>query len=140
MSDPDRTLSRLSRTVTDAVLENVGRVAGRIQERRPLQTDLLESGDAYRVVVDAPGADAHDIDVRYLDGSLRVTIERFREYREGYSMRFPGRGLTLRGTVALPPEARIDPEAATAELRDDGTLHVTLPKRNDADDSSEPIE
>lgn len=128
---------RFTRTVADTVLENVGRVAGRIQERRPLQTDLLESDTAYRIVVDAPGADAHDIDVRYLDGSVQVTIERFRDYRDGYTMRFPGRGLTLRGTVAIPDDADIDPESATAELRDDGTLHITLPKRTDADDADE---
>lgn len=120
-----------TRSLVDTVLENVGRVAGRVQERRPLDADLLESDDAYLVVVDAPGAEPADIDVRYLDGQIQVNVERFREYREGFSMRFPGRGLSLRGSVALPSDAVVDPEEASATLDAAGTIQITIPKREE---------
>lgn len=140
MPDENRPVKQFTQTVADAVLENVGRIAGRVQERRPLDADLLESPDAYHVVFDAPGADTHDIDVRYLNGSVQVTVERFRDYREGYTMRFPGRGLTLRGSVTLPTDAIVDPTDGSAELGDDGTLHVTLPKRQDDDPAESPTD
>jgi len=129
MSDRDRGVTRVTRSVVDTVLENLGRVAGRVQERRPLRWDLLESEDAYLVVVDAPGADRQDIDVRFVDGAVHVSIERFREYREGFTMRFPGRGLSFRGTIDLPEAAVIDADRARAELDSDGTLRIHLPKR-----------
>jgi len=47
-----------ARSLGDTILENVGRAAGRVQERTPLPADLLESDDAYLVVFDAPGAEA----------------------------------------------------------------------------------
>lgn len=127
-----------TRSLIDSVLENVGRVAGRVQERRPLDADILESDDAYLVVVDAPGAQPEDIDVRYLDGRVQVNVERFREYREGFSMRFPGRGLSLRGSIALPEATDVDPATASATLDPSGTLQITIPKRGtDPDDAEE---
>lgn len=123
-------MTRVARSLVDAVLENVGRIAGRVQERRPLQSDLLESEDAYLLVVDAPGANPDDIDVRYIDDAIEVHVERFREFREGFSMRFPGRGLSLGGTVTLPEDAVVEPEAGTAVLDETGTLRITIPKRD----------
>jgi HSP20 family protein len=133
----------LTESVTDTVLENVGRAMARAQERRPLNTDVLETDDAIRVVFDAPGADAEDVQVRFEDGAVHVRIDRFREYREDYSMLFPGRGLTLSGHATLPHEVDLEPEAATATLRENGTLHVTIPKAEGeqeapANDEDEP--
>jgi len=110
------------------VLESIGRTVGRAQERRPLPVDLLESDDAYLAVFDAPGAMSSDVQVRFDDGAVVVRIDRFREFHEGFEMQFPGRGLSLDGRVELPPEATVDPSRATATLKDNGTLHVTLPK------------
>jgi HSP20 family protein len=136
----------LTESVADTVLENVGRAMARAQERRPLNTDVLETDDAIRVVFDAPGADAEDVQVRFEDGAVHVRIDRFREYREGYSMLFPGRGLTLSGRATLPREVHLEPEAATATLHENGTLHVTIPKTAGepagarTDEGSEPDE
>jgi HSP20 family protein len=124
--------SNVGESLLRSVFDSVGRFAGRAQERRPLPTDLLESDDAYLVVFDAPDASAADVQVRYSDSSVHVRIDRTREHREGFEMRFPGRGLSLDGEVELPAEATIDPDTATATLTPEGTLEVELPKVEDA--------
>ncbi|PSP22817.1 molecular chaperone Hsp20, partial [Halobacteriales archaeon QH_10_65_19] len=121
-------IEELGGSVGSRVLESVGRTVGRAQERRPLPVDLLESDDAYLAVFDAPGAMKTDIQVRYDDGAVLVRIDRFREFHEGFEMQFPGRGLSLDGRVDLPEDAAVDPTQASATLKQDGTLHVTLPK------------
>ncbi len=132
MSDRIGGIGDIGASVQNALLERAGRVAGRVQERRGLASDLLESDDEYLVVFDAPGAVSTDVQVRYVEGSVEVRIDRFRDYREGFEMRFPGRGLSLEGTVDLPADAVVDPDAATATLTDHGTLEVRLPKDPDA--------
>jgi HSP20 family protein len=110
------------------VLKRAGRAASRFQEESPLPVDVLESGDEYLVVFDAPGAEARDVQVSYEGDEVRVRVDRFREFREGFEMLFPGRGLTLEGRARLPEDAVVDAEAARAELNEDGTLYVFLPK------------
>jgi len=114
--------------VGDRVFETVGRAMARAQERRGLGADLLESDDAYLAVFDAPGAPGSNVQARYEDGAVIVRVDRFRDHREGFEMRFPGRGLALDGRVELPPDASVDPAGATATLGDNGTLHVRIPK------------
>ncbi|MGN8216995.1 Hsp20/alpha crystallin family protein [Halococcus morrhuae DSM 1307] len=126
--------SSVGESVLKRVLDGVGRFAGRAQERRPLATDLLESDDAYLVVFDAPDASAEDVQVRFSERAVHVRIDRTREHREGFEMRFPGRGLSLDGSVTLPAEATVDPDAASASLTTEGTLEVELPKVEDPDD------
>ena len=130
-------IRNLGESVGNAVLDGVGRFAGRAQERRPLPTDLLESDDAYLVVFDAPDASAEDVQVRFSETTVHVRIDRVREFREDFEMRFPGRGLSLDGQVELPRDASVDPENATARLTGTGTLEVELPKV--AGGSDEPI-
>ncbi|MFB6146975.1 MAG: Hsp20/alpha crystallin family protein [Halobacteriaceae archaeon] len=122
----------VGRAMGTATLRRLGRLAARVQERRPLPADLLEREDAYLVVVDAPGARPGDVTVEYEDRAVDVRIERFRDPREEFEMRFPGRGLSLDSRVELPPDATVDPGEATATLADDGTLRVWLPKPGDA--------
>ncbi len=121
-------IRELGETIGNTVVETVGRAVGRAQESRPLPVDLLESDDAYLAVFDAPGATASDVQVRFEDGEVQVRVDRFREFHEGFEMRFPGRGLALDGHAELPAEAAIDPGAATATLADNGTLQVRVPK------------
>ncbi|MFB6309742.1 MAG: Hsp20 family protein [Salinirussus sp.] len=118
-----------------AVVDSVGRVIGRAQERRPLRSDLLEGDDAYLVVFDAPGVNASGVQVRYENGAVHVRLDRYRRHEPGFEMRFPGRGLTLSGRRSLPPDAVVDATAATATLTASGTLEIELPK---ADQSSNP--
>ncbi|MGB9963903.1 Hsp20/alpha crystallin family protein [Halobacterium sp. CBA1126] len=112
----------------DAVFERLGRAASRMQEETPLPVDVLESDDEYLVVFDAPGATASDVQVHYVDGAVEVRVDRFRAFREEFEMAFPGRGLQLDGRAELPADAVVEADAARAELRDNGTLYVFLPK------------
>lgn len=125
------------RRLGERFMEQVGRVAARVQETTPLRADILESRDAWLVIFDAPGVHASDVQVRYDDGAVEVRIDRFREFREDVEMVFPGRGLSMDGRVELPEDAHVDPDGATAELRSDGTLHVTLPKLPEEDRNAE---
>ncbi|MFC6988072.1 Hsp20/alpha crystallin family protein [Haloplanus sp. GCM10025708] len=118
------------KSAANAVLERVGRGVSRVQERKPLPSDLLESEDAYLVVFDAPGATSSDVQVRFVDGEVQVRVDRFRDHHEGFEMRFPGRGLSLDGRVTLPPDADVDAQDATATLTSNGTLRVEVPKES----------
>ena len=130
-------MSRLVETGRSALrsaLERVGRGWGRVQERRPLSHDLLESDDAYLVVFDAPGVRGEDVDVTFLDRTVEVNLERFRDFYDGHDLVFPGRGVSLSGSVDLPRDADVTPEGANATLTRNGTLHVEIPKRGGPSD------
>jgi HSP20 family molecular chaperone IbpA len=120
--------SELGESVGNALYRQVGRASGRVQSHRSLPADVLETDTAYRVVFDAPGVEPDDVQVRYLEGNVKIRIERFRKFHEGYEMRFPGRGMTLNGEAELPPDAVVDPDAGTAKLTERGTVSVELPK------------
>jgi len=125
-------LRDLGESIGAMVLDGVGRVSARVQARKPLPVDLLESEEAYLVVFDAPGVEMQDVSVDFERGTIRVRIERFRDLHEDYEMLFPGRGLTLQGQVDLPAEAVVDPEGARATLAANGTLRVEIPKEEPA--------
>ena len=131
-------LADAGRSMADVVVKRVGRVASRIQEAGLVAADVLEDDDAYLLVFDAPGAAASDVQVRYRRGAGEVRVDRFREHYEGFEMRFPGRGMSLDGRVRLPDDAVVDADAATATLRDNGTLAVRLPKAT-RDTGGEPV-
>lgn len=127
LGDPER-LREIGASIAENALERVGRSIARVQEGRPLPYDLLESDEAYLVVFDAPGIREKDVQVQFREGEVQVRLDRFRDFREGFEMRFPGRGLSLDGAAPIPAEAAIDPEAASATVTDAGTLQVRLPK------------
>lgn len=131
------TLKELGKSVGSALYRQVGRANGRVQNHRSLPVDVLENDTAYRVVFDAPGAEPDDVHVRYLEGSVTVRIDRFRQFREGYEMRFPGRGMSLSGDAELPTDAVVDPDAGTARLSETGRLSVEIPKRSAVEDTVE---
>jgi HSP20 family molecular chaperone IbpA len=132
------TIREFGRSVSNSVLRQIGRASSQVQENRSLPTDLLESDDAYLAVFDAPGATHADVQVRYDDGAVKVRIDRFREFHEGFDMRIPGRGMALDGQVRLPADALVDAESATATLRKNGTLAVEVPKEvSEADQSDD---
>jgi len=115
-------------SIGQAVLDGIGRATSRLHERKSLPADLLESDDAYLAVFDGPGAIADDVSVHFEANTLSVRVDRFREFYEGYEMRFPGRGLALGGEVSLPEGASVDTDRTTATLTRSGTLEVLLPK------------
>ena len=131
-------IREVGESVGRAVLSGIGRASSRVQERRPLPADLLESDDAYLVVFDAPGARAGDVDVRFEADTVTVRVDRFRDLHEGYEMRFPGRGLSLSGSVTLPESAAVEAGGADATLTQDGTLEVLIPKRDRGSETAHP--
>ena len=96
--------------------------------------DLLESDDAYQLVLDVPGVSADTAEI-VADGS-RLTIEARREkdVPEGFRYLREDRPLFLDAELPLPRDA--DGEAAAAVV-DRGVLGISLPKT--ADGSGEPI-
>jgi HSP20 family molecular chaperone IbpA len=127
-------IREIGESVANTVLERVGRGMSRVQERKPLPYDLLESDAAYLIVFDTPGVQRSDVQVRFLDGEVQVRVDRFREFYEGFEMRFPGRGLSLDGEVTLPDDAAVDADGASATLADNGTLRISIPKDDRATD------
>ncbi|SDM10287.1 Molecular chaperone IbpA, HSP20 family [Halogranum gelatinilyticum] len=127
-------LREFGESAVNAVLNKAGRGMSKVQERKPLPYDLLESDDAYLVVFDAPGATQSDIQVRFLEGEVQVRIDRFRDFYEGFETRFPGRGLSLDGSAQLPDDALVVPGEASATLTKSGTLQVRIPKSDEAQD------
>jgi len=87
--------------------------------------DLLESDDAYRLVVDVPGATADTTDVRVENGMVHVEARREKDVPGGFTYRREERSLFLDADLPLPPDAT--DEGATASL-ESGVLTVTLPK------------
>ena len=122
------------RSVFRRALERVGRGWSKMQERRPLSADLLESDDSYLVVFDAPGVRGEDVQVKFLDHTIEVRLDRFRDFYDGFEMMFPGRGLTLSGSAELPGDANVTPHGANATLTRNGTLEVEIPKDDGASD------
>ncbi len=133
-------IPEIGRSIGNRVAEGVGRVASRVQETRPLAADLLESDDAYLAVFDAPGVSGGDVQVRFANGEVLVRMDRFREFYEDFEMRLPGRGLELDGRVRLPDGAAVDPEGATATLKENGTLQIHIPKREDGEADETTVE
>ena len=122
------------RSVFRRALSRIGRGWSKMQERRPLSYDLLESDDAYLVVFDAPGVRGEDLDVTFLDRTVEIQIDRFKDFYDGYEMRFPDRGVSLSSSAELPEDANVTPQGANATLTRNGTLQVEIPKTDNGRD------
>ncbi len=123
-------LRSIGSSVGDAIYKQIGRANARLQKQRSLPVDVLENDKCYLVVFDTPGAQSDDIQVRYLEGEVRIQVDRFRQFHEGYEMRFPGRSMTIGGEAELPRDAVVAPDAGTARLSATGTLTIEIPKRS----------
>lgn len=130
----------LGNAIGNALYRGIGRASSHVQEQRSLPVDVLEGEESYLVVFDAPGAEREDVQVRYIDGTVKVRVDRFREFYEGFEMRFPGRGLALDGEADLPDDAAVAPSAGTARLTEHGTLNVEVPKEGATEADAESIE
>lgn len=89
--------------------------------------DLLESDDAYRLVVDLPGVTADGLDVEVRAGRLAIEARREKAVDAEYRYVEEGRDLFFDADLPLPPDASA--EGAEAAL-DRGVLEVTLPKHS----------
>ncbi|GAB6861640.1 Hsp20/alpha crystallin family protein [Haloplanus litoreus] len=99
--------------------------------------DLLESEDAYLLVVDLPGATAETIDVRVEKGRLLIEARREKALPESFDYVREDRPLFLDAELPLPPDAT---GAGAEGSMDRGVLELHLPKYEAAPEQSIPIE
>jgi HSP20 family molecular chaperone IbpA len=99
--------------------------------------DLLESDDAYLLVVDLPGATAETVDVSVEEGRLEIEARREKDAPTEFSYLREDRSLFLDADLPLPPDATGADASATI---DRGVLELRLPKREAAPTREIPIE
>ncbi|WP_248896056.1 Hsp20/alpha crystallin family protein [Haloplanus halobius] len=99
--------------------------------------DLLESDDAYLLVLDLPGATAETVDVRVERGRLHIEARREKTLPEGFDYVREDRSLFLDAELPLPPDATGAGAEGSVER---GVLELRLPKHEAAPEQSIPIE
>ncbi len=97
--------------------------------------DLLESDDAYLLVVDLPGTTADTVDVEVEGGRLVIEARRRKEFPPEYRFLREDRSLFLDAELPIPGDATDEGAAASVDA---GVLEVRLPKRSSA--AATPIE
>jgi HSP20 family protein len=99
--------------------------------------DVLESEEAYLVVLDLPGATAETVDVRVEDGRLVVEARREKAIPPAFRYVSEERSLFLDAELPLPADAA--GHAAAADLAR-GVLELRLPKRAEAAETNIPVD
>lgn len=94
--------------------------------------DVLESDDAYLLVVDLPGVTEDSLDVVVADGRVSIDARREKAVPVSFGYEREDRSAFLDVTLPLPPDA--DGDRATAELAR-GVLELTVPKRTRTDET-----
>ncbi|MEF8757548.1 MAG: Hsp20/alpha crystallin family protein [Halobacteriales archaeon] len=89
--------------------------------------DLLESDDAYLVIVDLPGATGDSTDVSVEDGRVHIEASREKDVPREFRYVREERQLFLDAELPLPPDASDREAEATVER---GVLELRLPKRS----------
>ncbi len=98
--------------------------------------DLLESDDAYRLVVDIAGAAEDTADVTVEDHRLRIEARREKDVPVDFRYRSEERALFVDFDVPLPPEAAGTASVVRVER---GVLTVDVPKDADSDGGGREI-
>jgi len=115
--------------------ENRDSLLRRIGKRLPTSADMLESTDEFLVLINVPGCDEDEIDLRFVRGNLKVRAEREKTHdEEGYELVSEGRPQRISETVPIPAEVEVDEAEAKYE---NGVLRVRLPKAPEAKGPSE---
>lgn len=91
--------------------------------------DLLESDDAYLVIVDLPGATGDSTDVSVEEGRVHIEASREKDVPREFRYVREERQLFLDAELPLPPDASDREAEATVER---GVLELRLPKRSAA--------
>ena len=99
--------------------------------------DLLESDDAYLLVLDFPGVTAESVDLSVGRGRLTIEARRTKDLPTEFRYVREDRPLFLDAEVPLPPDAT--GTEATARMHR-GVLEVELPKRASTGGRSIPVE
>jgi HSP20 family molecular chaperone IbpA len=99
--------------------------------------DLLESEDAYRLVIDAAGVAPESLDVSVERGRLTVNARREKEVPPDFRYRAEERALFLDFEVLLPPDATTHVESTDV---DRGVVTVTVAKRGEESGVPVPVD
>ncbi|WP_255195311.1 Hsp20/alpha crystallin family protein [Halorarius litoreus] len=99
--------------------------------------DLLESEDAYCLVLDLPGASADTVDVTVENGRLRIEARREKGLPTEFRYLREDRALFLDAEIPLPPTVAGEGADATIER---GVLTLTLPKSSTTGGTQVPVE
>jgi HSP20 family molecular chaperone IbpA len=91
--------------------------------------DLLESDEAYRLVVDLPGVTEETLDVTIEGGRLRIEARKQKDVPREFRYLSEERALFLDADLPLPPDVTGADAEGSIER---GVLTLTLPK-SDAD-------
>lgn len=102
----------------------------------PVFADLLESAEAYLLVIDLPGVSDETLDVRAEGPHLRIEARREKSLPMAFRYLREDRPLFLDADLPLPPD--VLGEEAEGSL-DRGTLTLRLPKRGATSETSIPI-
>jgi HSP20 family molecular chaperone IbpA len=98
--------------------------------------DVLESDEAYLLVVDLAGASAETTDVTFRGGRLRVEARREKDVPVEFEYVEEDRPLFVDAEFPLPPDATAEEAEASMER---GVLEVRLPKREATPERSIPV-
>lgn len=98
---------------------------------RPLATDVIETNDEVRLMMEVPGMDASELDMTIDNNVLRISGEkRALQTDEGAAWRLTERRYgRFERSFVLPRDVRSDAVEASYE---NGVLRVVLPKREEA--------
>jgi len=99
--------------------------------------DLLESDDAYLLVLDLPGVTAEGVDLSAGRGRVTIEARRAKDLPAEFRYVREDRPLFLDVEVPLPPDATGEEASATVRR---GVLEVELPKRETTGGRSIPVE
>jgi len=99
--------------------------------------DLLESEDAYQLVIDLPGATADTVDVRVSSGRLEIEARREKDVPAEFRYLTEDRALFLDTELPLPPDAT---GAEADGQMERGVLTLRLPKAGVSPEPTIPIE
>ncbi|ELY68511.1 Hsp20/alpha crystallin family protein [Natrinema versiforme] len=95
--------------------------------------DLLESEDAYLLVLDVPGVSAESLDLAIEDGVISIDAHRDKEPTDDYRYLEENRSLFLEADLPLPDDASDAGAEATVNR---GVLELTLPKRGAGEETT----
>ncbi|ACV47721.1 MULTISPECIES: Hsp20/alpha crystallin family protein [Halomicrobium] len=99
--------------------------------------DVLESDDAYLLVVDLPGVTADTIDVSVDGGSIVIEAQRGKDVGSEFRYVEEDRSLFLDAELPLPPDATGTGAEGTI---DRGVFELRLPKAGVGTETTIPVE
>jgi HSP20 family molecular chaperone IbpA len=99
--------------------------------------DLLESEDAYMLVLDLPGATGQTTELSVTDDRLSIEARREKDVPAEFRYRRENRSLFLDAELPLPPDVAGDEADASMER---GVLELRLPKRGSEQEQRIEIE